>query len=84
MTTSQLWSNAFLLQARADFQTYISLGESSSLKQGWHAPACHRLHFLQMACEKLCKAHLLRAGAKPQDVQRSHTYISGQLPTIFS
>lgn len=78
------WSEAFLDQARADFETFCQLAASASLAKGWHAPACHRLHFLQMACEKLCKAHLLRAGARPDDVRRSHAHIAGQLPTIFN
>ena len=31
-------------------------------------PACHSLHFLQMACEKLCKASMLSAGRDPMEV----------------
>jgi hypothetical protein len=46
-------------------------------------PACQQLHFLQMACEKLCKAHLCASGSKPKDVQTSHGYTRRVLPLIF-
>lgn len=51
------WRNAFLRQAQSDFLTFE--------KQLRDAPACHRLHFLQMASEKLAKAILARPGQRP-------------------
>jgi hypothetical protein len=36
-----------------------------------------------MACEKLCKAHLIRTGTSPQALQASHGYIAGPLPVII-
>src|SRR5207237_7501812 len=45
-------------------------------------PSCHALHFLQMACEKLCKASMISSGSDPIDVQRSHASIAKHLPTI--
>jgi hypothetical protein len=45
-------------------------------------PACHSLHLLQMACEKLCKASMISSGSDPLEVQRSHAYIAKHLPTI--
>lgn len=35
-----------------------------------------------MACEKLCKSHLIRGGADPVALQSSHAYIAATLPRI--
>lgn len=45
---------------------------------------CHSLHFLQMACEKLCKAHLYDAneGADDGEYETSHGYTSKNLHLI--
>ena len=43
-------------------------------------PDCHQLHFLQMACEKLCKAHLW---SERDDVKFTHNCITGPLPDIL-
>ena len=45
------WSEAFILQARSDYAIFKSLGGSPD------TPECHRLHYLQMATEKLTKYH---------------------------
>jgi hypothetical protein len=45
-------------------------------------PRCQKLHFLQMACEKLVKAHLLKGGAQRTDLEQSHAYIAKNLPII--
>jgi hypothetical protein len=42
------WREAFLKQARSDFQMMEQLAKSG-------AEACHRLHYLQMATEKLAR-----------------------------
>ncbi len=36
-----------------------------------------------MACEKLCKARLIRAGTPPAALQESHGYITNPLPMII-
>ena len=50
------WREAFLLQARSDFAVLIKLNKSA-------VEDCHRLHYLQMAAEKLGKAMLSRPGS---------------------
>jgi hypothetical protein len=45
------WARGYARQAQADFQTFEKL-------QAMPVPECHKLQFLQMACEKLVKAHL--------------------------
>src|SRR5712691_8331072 len=69
MTTALAWSVAFARQARADFDCWIRLARLSkpAISQS------QRLHFLQMACEKLAKAQLYRRkGANPLELQASH------------
>ena len=64
MPTHAEWSRGFARQARADFDTWNALQRYLSIPEGVRAPPrCQKLHFLQMACEKLAKAHLLKAGA---------------------
>jgi hypothetical protein len=36
-----------------------------------------------MACEKLCKAHLIKGGAHPEYLQASHRYIANPLPVVI-
>jgi hypothetical protein len=50
----QAFAEAFIAQARSDWGIHRLLSEQSDV-----AP-CHRLHYLQMACEKLAKAYRLR------------------------
>jgi len=76
MPTPIDWSRAFAKQAVADFDARDWLCRSRSL------PVCQQLHFLQMACEKLCKAYLCAAGSDPADLQASHAYIAKVLPLI--
>ncbi len=45
-------------------------------------PDCQQLHFLQMACEKLCKAYLCGHGSDPETLRSSHAYIGSTLPII--
>jgi hypothetical protein len=47
------------------------------------AAECHKLLFLQMACEKPCKAHLIQGGTPPESLQTSHGYIANPLPVII-
>jgi len=39
--------------------------------------------YLQMACEKLCKARLIDGGTPPAALQSSHGYIANPLPLIL-
>jgi hypothetical protein len=51
--------------------------------QSLPVPQCHRLLFLQMACEKLVKAHLCGAGSDPAALQASHAYVADTLPVVL-
>ena len=77
MATPRQWSLAYAKQARADLNARAVLLREAAL------PACQQLHFLQMACEKLCKSHLCLSGSRPDDLQTSHAYIATVLPVIF-
>jgi len=70
------WRVGFAKQARADLAARDVLLRESTL------PACQQLNFLQMACEKVCKAHLCHHGSDPADLQHSHAYIEKPLPVI--
>ena len=84
MATVKDWSNAYALQAKADFMTYQALERlRSEAVIGWSIPICHKLQFLQMACEKLAKAHLCTRGTAPASLQASHAYISKVLPVVI-
>jgi len=76
MTLPTQWVTAFARQAHADLETW------ARLKGDAHVPECHRLLFLQMACEKLTKAHLCKSGADPKGIQTSHAYIAKNLPVV--
>jgi len=65
MIDLRAWQLGFLKQARSDWETYQRIDDPT-----W--PTCHRLHFLQMATEKLAKA-LLVVGDMPLDrITHSH------------
>jgi hypothetical protein len=70
------WAQAYARQAASDLDAREVLAADQSL------PACHALHLLQMACEKLCKASMISTGSDPMEVQRSHAFIAKHLPTI--
>lgn len=53
--TRSAWAEGYALQSRSDFTVYRVLGEASG-----RIDECHRLHYLQMACEKIAKAYRLR------------------------
>ena len=77
MSTTNEWARAYARQAGADFQSWDSLQHDDSV------PECHKLMFLQMACEKLTKAHLCTSGSDPNDLQTSHAYTAKNLPIII-
>ncbi len=70
------WQEAFARQAKSDLAARDALLEKRDL------PACHQLHYLQMACEKLAKAHLIATGSNPLEIQQSHCYVAKQIPII--
>jgi len=76
MSSHDEWRIAFAKQALADLLAREKLLEHPEV------PDCQQLHFLQMACEKLCKAYLCGQGVDPQTLQSSHAYISRPLPII--
>jgi hypothetical protein len=76
MASGADWAAAYARQADADFTTFEYV-------QSADMPACHKLHFLQMACEKLVKAHLCGVGTDPGALQTSHAYVAGTLPVVL-
>jgi hypothetical protein len=76
MASQQEWALGYARQAAADFKTFEKL-------QSLAIPECHKLQFLQMACEKLVKAHLCQAGADPKGLEKSHGYVAGTLPVVL-
>jgi hypothetical protein len=74
------WATAFARQADADLRAWELYQQHPKAV----AAECHKLLFLQMACEKLCKAHVIRAGIrKAEDVQGSHGFVEKHLPSIM-
>ncbi len=70
----QLWARAYAQQALSDLEARESLAIAGAEK-------CHRLHYLQMAAEKVCKAHLTIANGHDA-VRRTHGYTARNLPQI--
>jgi hypothetical protein len=70
-----MWSEAFLTQAKSDWQVYEHLNETGF-------PACHALHYLQMASEKLAKAYLLAGISEIEDVRSTHRAFTRVLQLI--
>lgn len=68
------WARACAKQALSDLDAREALVEAGSRK-------CHRLHFLQMASEKVSKAHLTKANGH-DNVRNRHDYVAKHLPTI--
>jgi hypothetical protein len=72
--TDDDWIKAFALQALSDLEVRELLANNGS-------PKCHRLHYLQMASEKVCKAHLIRENGR-ESVKNSHAYVQYTLPKL--
>ena len=66
MIDRRSWQIAFLKQAQSDWEAYQRTRQAA-----W--PHCHRLHFLQMATEKLGKALLLGGHSKLAHITHSHS-----------
>lgn len=52
------WKDGFLRQAKSDYEVYCTLGQSK-------VALCHRLHYLQMASEKLAKSFMCQGAQRP-------------------
>jgi len=79
----QNWAKAFAKQALSDLNTReVLVGASAEMDGGQvHVEKCHRLHFLQMAAEKTCKAHLTLQNGH-ENVRDIHCVIKKNLPAI--
>jgi hypothetical protein len=73
--SSHAWSRAYARQAQADL-------DAREVLLGATVPACQHLHFLQMACEKISKAHRCLGGANPETLRHSHGFAAKVLPQI--
>ena len=69
------WSRAYAIQAKEDLAAYETL-------KGTDLANCQGLHFLQMACEKVAKAHECWGGADPVSLQSSHKGPERVIPII--
>lgn len=61
-------------QALSDLEARNALAKAKAHK-------CHRLHFLQMAAEKICKAHMIREDRRDREI-KSHACVQKNLPQI--
>jgi hypothetical protein len=77
MATTAEWARGYARQAQADFRAWQALEENDDVHP------CHRMLFLQMACEKLCKARLIDGGTPPAALQTSHGYVANPLPLVI-
>jgi hypothetical protein len=66
------WNQAFARQAGSDLDAFGLLTESP-------LPVSHRLHYLQMWLEKLCKAY-----TPDEDFRKTHNVIAKVLPSLIS
>jgi hypothetical protein len=73
-STNDDWARGYAKQALSDLRAREALVRASAEKR-------HRLHFLQMAAEKACKAHLTEANGHDR-VRKSHACVAKHLPTI--
>lgn len=69
-------AEAFALQAASDLEVYEFLSRST-------LPSCHRLHYLQMWLEKLCKAYLWLPGGT-DDLRMVHNVVAKVLPRMIA
>lgn len=76
MNRTRDWMNAFLEQARSDWQAYLLVDHSP-------LPPCHAMHYLQMSTEKFAKAALLAGGMKPDELRNSHLAFTKFLRLAF-
>src|SRR5208282_5703820 len=70
----QSWAKSYAKQALSDLRAWNILVVAPAEK-------CHRLHFLQMAAEKTCKAYLTLLRGH-DNVKKSHAVVKRNLPLI--
>jgi hypothetical protein len=73
-STNADWARGYAKQALSNLQAREQLAGANFEK-------CHRLHLLQMAAEKTCKAYLTKDNGH-DNVRKSHAYVAKHLPTI--
>jgi len=73
-STNEDWARSYAKQALSDLRAREVLVRADTEK-------CHRLHFLQMATEKVCKAYLTKTNGHDK-VRKSHAYVARNLPII--
>lgn len=76
MATAAEWMHPYARQADADFERFQVMQSDPAVE------SCHRLQYLQMACEKVVKAHLCGEGWDPAILRSSHAYIARWLPVV--
>jgi len=70
------WAEAFARQASSDLDAFEALAAST-------LPASHRLHYLQMWLEKLCKAYLWLPAGVADDLRMRHNVVEKILPRMI-
>ena len=75
--TRLLLAEAYASQSQSDFRVYEKFLQD--------AEECHRLHFLQMACEKIAKAYRLRDTPNfPEEKLYSHVFFSNFILSLLT
>jgi hypothetical protein len=69
-------AEAFAAQASSDLDAFQVLAATT-------LPTCHRLHYLQMWLEKLCKAYLWLPEAAADDLRLRHNVVGKVLPRMI-
>lgn len=70
------WSEGFAAQASSDLDVYEALAATP-------LPASHRLHYLQMWLEKLCKSYLWLPTGVADELRMRHNVIEAILPRMI-
>ena len=73
-STNEEWARSYARQALSDLDAREALRRANTEK-------CHRLHFLQMAAEKTCKAYLVKLNGH-DNVKKSHAVVKKHLHII--
>lgn len=71
------FAEAFHQQAESDLRAYEALVVTQ-------LPVSHRLHYLQMWLEKLCKAYLWLPNALEEELRIRHQVVAAVLPRLIS
>lgn len=72
------WAAAYAAQSKSDFAVYEVLSIQRDI------PTSHTLHYLQMACEKIAKAHLFRdTGTAEKKLRTRHVAFASFVKAFF-